>query len=207
MIHGSDPRFPYFLPWACRVNEATRQDIGLWFVRNTSLSILYPQHIVYVGQFLATFAHNQGFAAVRRLDFPLFARHRPSPGRANAYVDFAKRCPWLTRLRIKFEMRYLLNLGPGRRCMTTTTHRADDALLVDHHLPTLFALDALFDLDKVVSLIIDVWPKALARTSRGIQFVGLDCCWPAMERLGDWIRHGFQARGRKVDVRLEASAS
>lgn len=59
-IYGHDPCLPYFLPRLCHVNEATRVDVGLWYLRSTEFSLLYPQHIEYFANFLNTFEGESG---------------------------------------------------------------------------------------------------------------------------------------------------
>jgi hypothetical protein len=50
-IHGSDLWYPYFLAALCRVSEATRIDVGLWFIRNTEFGLLYPPVRLYEHNF------------------------------------------------------------------------------------------------------------------------------------------------------------
>ncbi|KAF1915874.1 hypothetical protein BDU57DRAFT_573259 [Ampelomyces quisqualis] len=211
-IHGSPLQCPYYLPKLCRVNEATRIDVGLWFIRTTEFGLLYPHHAIYFAQFLSTFPENTGFASIRRLDFQLFGRHVPQLADGvrdrNAYIDFMKRCTGLTQVRIKFEMWYLL-----RRRFTETNSPSywaaspwtPEPLSVEG-IVELYRLDDLFQLTDLTELTIEVWPKAVTRTAKGVLHVTPNC-WPVMEKLAVWIRNGFAERGRKVSIVLSESSN
>lgn len=199
-VHGSDARYPSFLPSVCRVNEAMRIDIGLWFIRQTEFSILYFQHLVHFSQFLSTFPHSQGFVAIRRLDFQLFGRHKPIPGKLNPSIEFMKKCPELTQVRMKFDVWQLLQHEKEQWV------HVDTELVMLEDIPAAFGLSALWDVEGLVTLTIELWPKALARTSMGIKVVVPDS-WPGMENICEWLRKGFAEKGRKIDVRLVESCN
>ncbi|KAH3944136.1 hypothetical protein HBH53_164200 [Parastagonospora nodorum] len=199
-VHGSNARYLSFLPSVCRVNKATRIDIGLWFIRQTEFSVLYVQHLVHFSQFLSTFPHNQGFAAIRRLDFQLFSRHKPSPGKPNSSVEFMKRCPELTQVHMKFDVWQLVQHEKEQWTPV------DTELVMLEDIASTFGLAALLDVGSLVTLTIELWPKTIARTSMGIKVVVPDC-WPAMEDVVAWLRKGFKERGKKVDVKFVESGN
>lgn len=200
-IHGTDSRYSYFLPLLCRINEATRIDIGLWFIRKIEFSILYPQNIVYFSQFLSTFPNNAGFGSVRRLDFQLFGRHRPMLGEGNAYVEFMKRCPRLSEVRVKFEVWHLLQRTPGKWLMPDS-----ERMRLIENIPEAFGLEGLFEVSSLTSLTIEVWPRTVARTSQGVRVV-VPNCWGEMERVAEWLRMGFEERGMEIGLRLVESGN
>jgi hypothetical protein len=202
-IHGSDSRYPYFLAPLCHINEATRIDFGLWFIRNTEFGLLYPQHIVYFAQFLATFPNDEGFAAIRRLDLQLFGRYKPVDGNGSAYIDFMMRCTGLTSVRMKFEMWYLLkpDRAPDKLPTLVEFEEYADRVLNFDTLVEVHGLVRLFELRSLNRLIIEVWPKVIAKTKQGLRPLVPDC-WPLMERVAEWLRKGFKERGMRVEVRL-----
>jgi hypothetical protein len=111
-VHNTDPRYPIYLPSLCRVNRATRIEVGVWYIRNTEFGMLWPQYLVHLSQFLSNWPDSAGFAAVRRLDFEAFGRHIPpviGGVRKNEYIEFMKKCRGLRGVRIKFEITYVVS--------------------------------------------------------------------------------------------------
>jgi hypothetical protein len=209
-IHGADPRYPSFLPKLCRVSEATRLEVGLFFIRNTEFGLLYPQHCIYFAQFLRTFPANDGFAAIRRLDFQLFSRHRPDAGQTNAYIELMKKCEGVTEVRMKFEMWYLLKhrLDYSSRTQFTLDEleqRSRETLDLDR-IVAVYRLEGLLELLGLTRLTIEVWPRIHVFTTVGI-ITAVPDCWPLMEGLVEWVRKGFAERGRRVEVRLVESGN
>jgi hypothetical protein len=200
-IHGTDSRYPYFLPPLCLVNEATRVEVGLWLIRNTKFGLLYPQHIVHFSAFLSTFPSGAGFAAIRRLDFQLFGRQ--SGNGAGAYLEFMRRCTGLTEVRIKFEIWYILKRLCGTNIeMRTLEIRQYAAFgLKCSDMVEMYRLAGLFELASLTKLTVEVWPKVLRRTSSGLLDV-VSNFWPVIEELVEWIKKGFEKRERDVDVLL-----
>lgn len=211
IVYGSHPRLPSFLPALCRVNEATRTEVGLWFIRNTEFGILYPQHTIYFTNFLATFPDNTGFSAIRRLDFPLFGRlgqiRNIAP--SSAFVALMKRCPNLTEIRLKFLVYHLLK---HRMNHVTRTPLAPAELeartqLIDlDALIRTYELAALRELPSLTKITIEIWPRIVAQTTRGLRSVVAD--WrPVMEQLVNWLRSGLAEQGLRVDVKIEESGT
>jgi hypothetical protein len=211
-VYDTDPRYPIYLPPLCRVNSATRIEVGLWYIRNTEFAMLWPQYLVYLGQFLSTFPDNAGFAAVRRVNFEAFGRHvlrvvGAGGVRRNDYIQFMKKCTDLLDVSLKFETWHLLKKYPK----VAAPMPADGVEL--HQLPSvedviaMYGLQGLFELESLRTLYVEVWPKVCPPSIIG--FVGYDVpdCWAVMENLVGWIREGFDKRGRKVDVRLVESAN
>jgi hypothetical protein len=195
LVFSHDPCYPLFLPELCQVDEATRVDVSLWYLRNTEFIILYTHDIVYFSQFLSTFPGNEGFKALRRLDFQLFGRHIPRPGGDSAYISFMSKCPNLRQVKIKFEIWHLLKYSPNKWLEDEpATELLDD-------IESSFRLEGLFGIKSLVKLMIEVFPKTIAKTSTGVKVVVPDC-WPAMERVADWSREGFRERRQSVDVEL-----
>ncbi|KAF2822955.1 hypothetical protein CC86DRAFT_423022 [Ophiobolus disseminans] len=209
-IHGTDPRYPNFLPTLARINESTRIDVGLWFIRNTEFGLLYPQRISHFCAFLATFPNLEGFEAIRRLDCQLFGRYRPDAGEANAYIAFMLRCARLTQVRIKFVVWELLKrrFTHTRRMPRTPWElevQAGEMLSVER-IVEMYRLEEMFGLVSLTTLTIEFWPKATAYTTRGVRTVVPDC-GPLLQKLVEWLRKGFAERGRDVRVGLVESGS
>jgi hypothetical protein len=201
LVFGPSPLHPSFLPSLCHVNEPTRIDISLWFLRNTEFIILYPHDIIYFSHFLSTFPGNEGFSALRKLDLQFFGRSRPDVGRENAYMAFLRKCAGLTHVSIKFEVWNLVKEQPNKSMM-------GDGLGMEimDDIEVAFGLEGFFGMENLVRLTIEVFPKAVAKTSVGLEVVVPDC-WPKMERVAGWIRQGFSERGRHVDVELVEGTS
>jgi hypothetical protein len=187
LVFSCDLHNPSFLPELCKVNEATRIDVGLWYLRNTEFIILYTHDIVYFSQFLSTFPANEGFKALRKLDLEFFGRHRPTPGGDNAYISFMKRCPNLKHVKIKFEIWHLLKHSPNKWL------EDEPAMEMLDNIESDFGLEGSFEMKRLVKLTIEVFPKTAARTSKGMGVV-VPNCWPAMERVAEWIREGIRER-------------
>jgi hypothetical protein len=211
IVYGSDPRFPGFLPALCRVNETTRIEVGLWFIRNTEFGILYPQHIIYFTSFLATFPDNMGFCAIRRLDFPLFGRlgQVRNAAQGSVFVALIKRCPSLTEIRVKLLVYHLLKYRTNH---VTRVPLATDELEARTQLIDLDTLIRTYDLGAVVEMAsltkitIEVWPRIVAQTTRGLRSVVPDCR-PLMEQLAHWLRTGFAGNGVRTEARIEESGT
>jgi hypothetical protein len=191
---------PSFLPKLCQVNEIIRIDVGLWYLRNTEFIVLYTHDLVYFSQFLSTFPGNEGFKALRRLDLQFFGRHRPMPRGDNAYVSFMRKCLNLTQVKIKFEIWHLLKHSPKEWL------EDESAMEMLDNIETRFGLSGLFELENLAKLTIEVFPKTVARTSKGMEVV-VPNCWPAMERVAEWIREGVRERVRSVDVEFVEGTS
>jgi hypothetical protein len=209
--HGENPRYLHWLPNLCRVNEATRVDVSLFLLRITDFSIMYPAQIPSFIDFLNTFPHNEGFAAIRRLDFQLFARHRPAVGHGNVYFDFMKQCPNLAHVRIKFEAGYLthnscdwskaLVMPPETQWVfdQNRIREVDDVVAV-------YELAGLLELESLISLTVEVWPRVRITDRYGMENVLVDCM-PLVERVVEWLRDGFRRGERGVEVRVVEASS
>jgi hypothetical protein len=209
--HGSNPRYLHWLPNLCRVNEATRVEVSLFLLRITDFSIMYPDQVPSFISFLATFPNNSGFAAIRRLDFQLFGRHQPNLGHGNAYIDFMKQCPNLAHVRIKFEVGYLKHnscdwtkalVMPPETLWVYDQNRireCDDMVVV-------YRLAGLLDLESLISLTVEVWPRVRVTDRYGVENVLVDCL-PLVERVAEWLRGAFRTRERDVEVRVVEAGS
>ena len=82
----------------------------------------------------------------------------------------------------------------------------DMELVLLEDIAATFGLSALWDVESLVTLTIELWPKALARTSMGIKVVVPDS-WSGMQDICEWLRKGFSEKGMKVDVRLVESCN
>lgn len=207
-VYGSPLQHPYYLPKLCRVNEAMRIDVGLWFLRTTEFGVLYAQHIVYFARFLSSFPDKSGFASIRRLDFQLFGRKIPQVvdgvRERNTYIEFMKLCTGLTQVRIKFEMWYL----PSRRCTPSywgTTTWNPEIFTVDG-LVEMYRLADLFDIPQLTKIVVEVWPKKLRHMSQSRRHLTPDP-WPVMEKVVEWLMVGWEERARKVGVELVESGN
>jgi len=82
-------------------------------------------------------------------------------------------------------------------------------LLSLERIVQMYRLDALFGLagfEGFAKMTIEVFPKAMVYTTRGVRTAVPDC-WPLMEGLVEWLRRGFERRGKKVEVRLVESVN
>lgn len=205
-IYGCTSRLPYFLPKLCHVSEATRIDVGLWFLRTTEFTLLYPQHLVHFAAFLDTFPGTSGWEALRRLELPLFGRHpieSRGMGGKNTYLKFLTRCTRLTELTIKFEIWWLLKNGVNPIYNNST--KGEEVLDRDAVVER-YGLKNIFNLRSLTAAVIEVWPKIIRHTKQGIGLEVPDC-WSTMESLAQWVREGFGEKGRRVDVRVEESGN
>jgi hypothetical protein len=188
----------------CRVNTTARIEVGLWFIRDTDHGLLWPQYLVYLGQFLSKFPNNSGFDAVRKLNLQPFGRDIPSfeggVGK-HAYIEFMKKYLGLLNVTIKFEVYYLLKNWPATTTPLPTDEPALYKLLSAENIVNIYNLHGLFELKTLKTLVVEVYPKAFPDSIRGlIEYI--PDCWPVMEGLVAWLRESFRARGMKVDVSL-----
>lgn len=206
-LRDTDPRFPPFLPRLARLNEGTRLDIGLWFISVTEFGVLYPQNVDFLSSFLETFPLEEGFAAVRRLDFLMFGRYHPAPGEKNTFVDLVLKCKGVSEVTLKFEVWNVLKRKSNHRRIAT-----DELRESGEQIPELEAIIETYGLEDIlgskslVALTIEFWPKLTVHTRTGV-YTEMPDCWPVMERLTEWLRQGFRTRGMEVDVRLVPSAN
>jgi hypothetical protein len=209
--HGEDPWYLHWLPNLCRVNEATRIDVSLFLLRITEFSIMYPTQVSSFNRFLDTFPNNSGFAAIRRLDFQLFSRHQPATGAGNTYIDCMKCCPNLRQVRIKLEIGYLIrNFCDWSKALVMPP----ETLRVFHQeriqelddVIAMYRIEGLLGLESLNRLGIEVWPKLRVTDRYGMDNVLVDCM-PLMERLAQWLKDGFRARDREVEVTVVEASS
>ena len=205
--HGGDPHYLNWLQELCRVNEATRVDVSLFLLRIVEFIILYPDQVTKFTTFLESLGGNQGFTAVRRLDFLLFGRHQPDVAKENAYVQFIRRCPELTEITIKFDVEYMTTNSSDWRdglVMSPTALQTSDQTRVKtlDDVITAYCIADLLDLKALVKLTIEAWPRCRAGGRYGVEGVMIDCT-PLMERLMQWLREGFRSRGSNVHVRFK----
>ncbi|KAF2030951.1 hypothetical protein EK21DRAFT_64297 [Setomelanomma holmii] len=205
-IYGGDPRFPCFLHHNLyRVSEDTRIEVCLLFIRYTEIGLMYPQHTIYFAQFLCTFPGIEGFGAIRRLDFPLFSRHRPDSGRPNSYIELMQRCEGLTEVRVKFEIWYLLmkrlSLFPVNRLTPEELEQQAQQILDLDRLIVTYRLDGLLELPSLTRVTVEVWPRVTVATTSGLKTT-MPNGWSVMKGLVEWIKRGFEERGRDAEVVL-----
>lgn len=204
-IYNGPLRHPYYLPHLCRVNKATRIDVGLWFLRTTEFGLLYAQDIVYFVRFLSSFPGNAGFASIRRLDFQLFGRNIPQVKdgvrERNTYIEFMKLCTGLTQVRIKFEMQYRLS-----KRGTSSYWGPSTELSSVEDIDETFRLEDLFELKELTKIVVEVWPKTLRHMSPSRRHLTLDP-WSVMEKVVEWMKEGWEERGRKVRIELVESVN
>lgn len=193
---------PSFLPTLCRVNEATRIQVGLWYIRCTEICILYPATTIHFARFLDTFPNNQGFEAVRRLDFPLFGRHCLGSDEVNPYIELMKRCSRLTEIRLKFGFLDLVQKAiyppavdwdGGERAMPNLENIVD-----------IYGLRDLFDLRSLTKITILLCPRL--RPGLRNKFLCLSYT-TRLEGLRDWLKIGCWEHGNKVSVVLESDGT
>jgi hypothetical protein len=209
---GGDPFYLQWLERLCRVNEATRVDVTLYLLRTTEFCLIYPEQAGRFTMFLESLRGNeQGFAAIRKLDFQLFGRYQPSVGIKNTYIELMKRCSGLVKVELKFEVRYLI---------IDSCHWTENVVMLPTTLLTfdqtrvreldgvidLYRLADLLELESLRKLAIEAWPRIRVNDRYGMENVLVDCA-PLIERLVQWLTEGFVARGRDVDVTyVEASS-
>ncbi|KAF1943896.1 hypothetical protein EJ02DRAFT_483956 [Clathrospora elynae] len=209
-VHSHDPHYLHWLPPLCRVNEATRVDASLFLLRITDFTLLYPAHVPSFSRFLATIPYNQGFAALRQLDFQLFSRHQPLPGQSNTYIDFMKRCPGLTKICLKLEVGYLTKVSCTEHSLvmapTTLWVFGQTRILELEDLLAAYRLARLLELTSVNQVVIEVWPKIHVSSRFSVDSVLVDCA-PLVQRVAEWLRDGFGERGRRVCVEVVEASS
>ncbi|KAF1832443.1 hypothetical protein BDW02DRAFT_649108 [Decorospora gaudefroyi] len=208
--YGDDPRYLPWLPSLCRVNEAARLDVSLFLLRIAEFSILYPAQIPPFILFLETFPEGIGFSAIRRLDFQLFGRHRPLFGSGNPYIDFMKRCPNLSQIRIKFDVDYLAQQSWDWRdgafmppMKLQSFHRRVREL---HDIIAVYSLKGILELDRLNKLTIEAWPRVRVGDQYGVENMLVDCA-PMVRQLVQWLREGFRKKGREVEVLFVEASS
>jgi hypothetical protein len=209
--HGEDKRYLHWLPNLCRVNEATRIEVSLFLLRITEFSIMYAAQVPSFVRFLDTFPHNSGFLAIRRLDFQLFSRHQPIDGEGNMYIDFMRRCPNLTQVRIKIEVGHLTR---GSCDWSKALVMPPETLWVFHQdrirelddLVAMYRFEGLLELESLNRLGIEVWPRVRVTDCFGMENVLIDCM-PLIERLAQWSREGYGVKDRKVEVKVVEASS
>jgi hypothetical protein len=70
----------------------------------------------------------------------------------------------------------------------------------------IYRLEDLLEVESLRKLTIEVWPRIRVNDRHGMENVLVDCA-PLIERLVQWLKEGFVARGRDVDVTyVEASS-
>ncbi|KAI4947310.1 hypothetical protein J4E91_006662 [Alternaria rosae] len=167
---GGDPFYLQWLEQLCRVNQATRVDVSLYILRTTEFYLMYPEQAERFTMLLESLSENdQGFAAIRKLDFQLFGRYQSSAGTRNIFIELMKRCTWLTQVTLKFEAGYMT---------IDSCNWAEDVIippimLWDFDLCTfdqtrirelediiaIYRLDDLLDVESLQTLIIEAWPR------------------------------------------------
>jgi hypothetical protein len=193
------------------VNEATRVDV-IYLLQTTEFCLIYPEQAGRFTIFLESLRGNdQGFAAIRKLDFQLFGRYQPSVGIKNTYIELMKRCLGLLQVELKFEVRYMT---------VDSCHWTEDVVMLPATLLTfdqtrVRGLDDVIDIYRLADLLegeslrkltIEAWPRTRVNDRHGIENVLVDCA-PLIERLVQWLTKGFVARGRDVDLTyVEASS-
>jgi hypothetical protein len=201
--YGISPRYPHWLPALCHANEATRIDVSLYLLRVTEFSLLYPAQVACFTHFLDTLPHKTGFSALRRLDFQLFSRHQTDVGQGNVYIDFMKLCPRLTQVCIKFEVGYLtrddLARNSENELPSTFWAFSGTRILELEQLVDAYQLGGLLELESLIKITVEVWPRIRVGDRWGMEGVLMDCK-PLIERLAEWLRSGFEQKGRNVDV-------
>ncbi|KAI4640095.1 hypothetical protein J4E93_008895 [Alternaria ventricosa] len=214
---GGDPLYLQWLEQLCRVNQAARVDVSLYILRTTEFYLIYPEQVVRFTIFLGSLgANDQGFAAIRKLDFQLFGRYQPITGTKNTYIELMKRCTGLREVALKFEVGYMTLdscnwaedvVIPPTMLGTFDLWTFDQTRIKElEDVIAIYRMDDLLEIESLQTLTIEAWPRIRVSDRHGMQNVLVDCA-PLIERLVVWLREGFATRGRKVDVKyVEASS-
>jgi hypothetical protein len=209
---GGDPFYLQWLEQLCRVNQATRIDVSLYLLRTTEFYLIYPEQAVRFTMFLESLGGNdQGFAAVRKLDFQLFGRYQPSAGTHNTYIELMKQCTGLKQVELKFEVGYMTidscNWAEDVVMPPTTLWTFDQTRIRElDDVIAIYRLAGIFEVESLRTLKIEAWPRIRVSDRHGMHDVLVDCA-PLIKRLVVWLREGFVARGRTVDVRYAEASS
>lgn len=210
---NEDPHRPYFFPEFCYVNEATRNEVGLWFIRNAEFEIQDLQQLVSFRHVLQTFPHGQGFAAIRRLKFETFGHNgvavTPGESGQSVFNNFMRCCPGVTEIRIKFG---LFDVSKSRfrasvHGLLAMEELRSQTILID--LATtirLYYLEGFLDLENLTKVVIEMWPKDDLYGSRSQSGMAPEY-FELMRGLAGWIRMAFSEKSRKVIVELVESRS
>ncbi|KAF2123369.1 hypothetical protein P153DRAFT_303987 [Dothidotthia symphoricarpi CBS 119687] len=196
-IYNRGPLLPCFLPKFCHVNEATRVEVGLWYIRSIEIGILYPANCSYFTRFLNTFPNQQGFEAVRRLEFQLFGRYRVRVDEVNPYIELMKCCPGLMEARIKFR---ISDFCKPQLC-SSVENPCNSSILSIQTLVETYRMTDLFDLNRLTKLTIEIWLRK--RTKPETQIVSSHYVLQ-IDQLKDWLKFRFLEQGRRVNVVVES---
>ena len=69
-----------------------------------------------------------------------------------------------------------------------------------------YRMAELLDLESLITLSIEAWPRVRVTDRHGVENVLVDCM-PLVERVAEWLRSGFRSRRRAVEVRVVEAGS
>ena len=177
----------------CHTDEATRIDVSSVLLQTTRLCLFSPVEVERFSLFLESFpkADNQGFAAVRDLNFQLFGCHRPSAGNDNVYIEFMKRCTELRQVQLKFEVEYMTidscTWAENLKQPPTTLWSFDQTRIRRlEDIISMYRLTEVLKLEKLNRLTVKAWPRIRVSDRQAMQDVLVDCT-PLIESLVQWL--------------------
>ncbi|KAF2437581.1 hypothetical protein P171DRAFT_505940 [Karstenula rhodostoma CBS 690.94] len=205
------PTPPPWLPPICALNRATHLDAALWFITATRFTIALPsasQTLTHFSAFLATFPGTSAFDAIRRLKVAYFDVDIRAQERA-ALWDFLGICAGVRELAVEFRVMNLL--GKGVSCWDVVGSDLSQGevdgmeyLRALGDVVEACGVDRLFEVGvgSLRTVYLDVWPMMMGDgegegTRRDVVRL---TAMPLVEELAGYLREGFGARGREVDV-------
>ncbi|OAF98782.1 uncharacterized protein CC84DRAFT_1169927, partial [Paraphaeosphaeria sporulosa] len=207
----------HWLPSICSLNRATYIDAGLWYISAACFNIPLPsasQSLKQFSRFLSTFPGSSGFDAVRRLEveyFDLDLRRHDRVQRA-ALWKFLGECGRLRELTLQFRVMNLLEANVSCYDVVMSDLRQEDVDGMSHlrslkDVVEACGVDRLFEVElgELRTMYLEVWPTTLAEgveevTGRSAVVL---MAMPLIEELVGYLREGFVARGREVEIVIQ----
>lgn len=182
------------------VNEATRIDAGLHFIRTLRHNINMGNTAENFSRFLETFSGEQGFLNVRRLGFPEFSKQVPRAGVAGN-LDLMKRCLKLREIELRFKSPHLLRGWNVRRYNDDNWQITDEdgsELMSLEEVVRLYRLEDIFELESLDVIILYLTPILRDRSHEDEW--QMDDAIELVRKVATWLHVGFKQLNRDVRI-------
>ncbi|KAF2649997.1 hypothetical protein K491DRAFT_762046 [Lophiostoma macrostomum CBS 122681] len=209
-IYTSSSSYPPWLPELYLVNEATRIDYGLFFIRNAIFG-LEPATLPlqYMESFLETFPGEQGFASVRRLECSELGTYRTDPGQYIRFRQIVERCRGITVLRLTITYRGVRRTYP--ECVyhdLGPCYWDAGRLLTAEEIVEAYDLTSLAQNEFLDTIHLGL-PDSIYVRDDPASGVGrlkkLEDLRPLYDEIAGILRRAWERRGRKLNLRMTFS--
>lgn len=181
---------PEFVPALARTNKQIRGEVLIHMLKTTAkVSLVFhlfrkAKIVPWFIRFLSTFPNNEGFNAIRNLNFPhVYFPSKTEDGRSigtNPHVDLMLKCPELRRVGMTFHLRALA----WYHCVEGSYIPRTFPRTLDHFLDT-FKLEPILGCNKLEGVYI-----AGIKSFQAVMVHGDDQLQTARE-FGTWLRESF----------------